>query len=279
MLTLNPTFDFSILIPTRKRTKLLHRAINSILDTKSSETTIEFVLGIDDDDIDTQEYLREVLVKELQEKNIVLRAYISPRAGYNKLHTYFNNLGFHSMGRWMLLCSDDSLMLDKNWDLEIKKWDGQFKLLRFKENHNDHPYALFPCLPRDWIMLFEKFSEATQIDGWISQICYLNDIVQNLESRMYHDRYDITGNNFDEVVQDKLSTFKEQGKDENPSNPLDVNHPDNVRIRMQWAAKLNWYLKQIGQGTDWFDRFIFDKSFDVWSKFKEADKNNQCWVR
>lgn len=263
------------MLPTRKRTALLKRSIDSLLSTVSSIQNIELLVIIDDDDQESDAYVNGPLLEELKQKGVFARFFKVTRLGYNNLHQYYNHLAINSMGKWLLLWNDDATMSNKDWDLEIMKYTGQFKLLRFKENHLDHPNALFPCVPRDWVMLFDKLSDVVEIDSWISQICYLNDIVQNLESEIFHDRHDITNNNYDEVVQDKMASYEEL--DEN--NPERMIHPSKVDLKLQWAAKVNWYLKQTGQGNDWFDKFILDKDFDAWSKFKEADKNNQCFIK
>lgn len=267
------------MLPTRGRPELVEKSINSLIDTASANNKYEILIAIDDDDQETIDYLNNNLLPSSGEKKIDIKVFIYKRAGYKNLHLYYNELAKMSAGEWLLLWNDDAIMVDKNWDLEIAKYDGQFKLLRFKENHNDHPNALFPCVPRDWIMLFDMLSPIVQVDSWISQICYLNDIVENINCSIFHDRYDITGNNNDITAQEKLNSFETAEITESNSNNVDdISHPSKVDLKIHWAHKVYWYLHKVNQGNDWFDKFIHDPNFDAWIKFKEADKNNQCFV-
>ena len=275
MITLYSGVNISIMLPTRKRVALLKRSLESILSTVSDITNIEILFAVDDDDVETLEYINNIVIPEFNARNIIAKIFIMQRMGYNKLHHYYNYLAYNSMGKWLLLWNDDAIMCDNGWDLEIMKYDGQFKLLRFQENHFDHPNALFPCVPRDWVMLFDRLSDVPEIDSWVSQICYLNDIVENIQSKIFHDRHDITNNNYDEVVRDKLSSFNES----DDSDISSMVHPKMLELKVQWAAKVSWYLEKTNQNNGWFAKFILDKNFDAWSKFKIADKHNQCYVK
>lgn len=261
----------SILIPTRKRVDLLRRSINSLIDTASTVQGIDILIGIDNDDTETNDYLQNELVPYLNEKNASMRAFSFDRMGYKNLHQYANFLAKESHGEWIILWNDDAIMKTKNWDKKIMKYTGKFKVLRFKDNHNSHPNSIFPCVPRDWLVLFETFSPHQVSDSWISQIAYLTGIMQNChEVYAYHDRFDLVGSEPDEV------SLEREFLDNDPSKPGDLNHIDQLNLKVAWATRLTWYLTKIGQNPGWFDAWLADPDFDIWATHKANDPNKQC---
>jgi hypothetical protein len=154
----------------------------------------------------------------------------------------------NSKGAWIITWNDDALMETQDWDKEIVSYTGQFKLLAFKDNHNQHPYSIFPILPRDWLTLFGCISPQQAIDAWVSQVCYLNDCFQRIESVVTHDRHDLTGNNND-------TTYAEREFLEGDPNRVgDAFHPEMVALKEIYARKVDWFLKAIGQNTGHFDK-------------------------
>ena len=267
------TARISVMIPTRKRTDLLKKSIDSLVDNASSVDGIDILLAVDDDDTITNEFLTNELVAHLNEKNVSMRAFSFARLGYKNLNQYANYLAHESNGEWLILWNDDAVMQTKDWDLKIMEYAGQFKVLRFKDNHDEHPNAIFPCVPRDWIALFETFSPHQASDSWVSQIGYLTGIMQNCpEIECYHGRYDLVGIEPDEVYQER------EFLDNDPSNPEDLNHINQLNLKVAWAAKLNWYLKKIGQNPGWFDKWLADPNFNIWARLEEVDINNQCFI-
>lgn len=264
----------SVMFPTRNRVDLLRKSLNSLIDKASSMVGIEILIAIDDDDQATIDFVNNELVPEYNERNIVMKAYTFPRLGYSQFNRYMNYMADESEGNWLFLWNDDAIMVTENWDLEIEKYNGQFKVLRFKDNHNEHPNAIFPCIPKDWVILFGTYSPQMHVDSWISQIAYLVDIMETVhEIEIIHDRHDLTGAPEDATAKER--EFKEN----DPEDPDDINHPNQLMLKVEWAQKLNWYLHQIGQNTGWFDNFRKDPTFDVWSKFRDNDPNKQCYSR
>lgn len=263
----------SVMIPTRKRTESLEKSVQSLIDNASSMEGIEFLIAIDEDDPESINFVSDKLVGKLNELKIAMRAYTFPRLGYVNLHNYINTLSNQSEGNWLFVWNDDAIMQSKNWDLEIEKFNGQMKVLRFKDNHNEHPNAIFPCVPRDWLMLFEQYSPHPHIDTWVSQIGYLTDCMQNVPSvEIFHDRHDLTGAEEDQTAKERELLIS------NPEDPRDINHVDFLDKKVAWSMKLNWYLHKTNQNTGWFDKFMQDRTFDVWAKYKEIDVNKQCFI-
>jgi glycosyltransferase involved in cell wall biosynthesis len=225
--------SISILLPTRKRVPLLKKCVESLLDNASDPSKIQLLYGVDDDDQDTIDFLKD-------DKHPARSVIKFPRQGYENLHLYNNALGAYAQGNWIMFFNDDAIMQTKNWDLEINKFDGQFKLLKVKEQ-TGHPYSIFPIVPYDWFRCLDHLSLHGQNDAWVSEIAYMLDIMQKVDINVFHDRADITGNNDDD-------TFKERiYKEGNPDQEGDLHHQKMVNSRFADASKLSWFLEKIGQ--------------------------------
>jgi hypothetical protein len=263
-----PTKDISVLVPSRDRPELLFKSIKSMIETADDVSRIEFLVAIDDDDQNTIDYINNNLLPYFDSNDIISTVFAMPRAGYGRLNEYVNFLGGHSSGQWLLFWNDDAVMKSMGWDTEIVSHNGELKILRFKDNHKEHPYAIFPIIPRDWFILFECCSPQQQSDAWISQVGYLCDCVERLESEVVHDRYDLTGNNNDTVYQTRVY------HEGNIDNPLDLNHPKFHVLKQHYAAKWNWVMNLAGQGTGWWEK-IQAGEVNPWEKMLANDPNNQ----
>lgn len=266
-----PEKEISILLPTRERPELSFNSLKTLIDTADNINDIEFLVAIDDDDKVSEDYYRDTVVPWFEEQDIDLTVYQVPRWGYGELNQYINFLGVNSTGRWLIFWNDDAKMISQGWDQEVLEHSGEFGVLRFTDNHNDHPYAIFPIVPRDWLTLFETLSPQQQTDAWISQVAYLADAVVRLKSECVHDRADLTGNNDDVVYQTRVY------HEGNPDNPKDLNHPKFHVLKQHWAGKLAWIRKLLGQDTGHWDRAMAGE-VDPWQKMMENDPNNQIAV-
>jgi len=105
-------------------------------------------------------------------------------------------------------------------------------------------------------------------DAWLSQNAYCVDIWERIDIDVVHDRADLTGNNLD-------ATYKQRELLEgNPNNPRDFHYPGLAALRMNECEKLDAYLKEIGQGNDWWTR-VKAGNQDPWEKLKANDPNDQ----
>lgn len=238
----------SVLLPTRGRTEALKKSLQSLLDTASNTSRIEIMLGVDEDDTVVTEYIQTEIAPILQQAGVNCKAQVFKPLGYDNLHTYVNTLASAATGEWLFFWNDDAIMLSDNWDNEICKYNGQFKLLAPKDNHNGHPYAILPIVPIDWFKLMDHLSLNAQNDAWLSHIAYMLDIFERIDVEFLHDRADITGNNDDE-------TFKNRKyKEGNPDDPADFGHAGMQQARVRSAFKIAWFLDKIGQKSEWWER-------------------------
>ena len=93
-------------------------------------------------------------------------------------------------------------MQTKGWDEVVRSYDGQFKCLAPKDNH-DHPFAIFPLIPADWFTLCDAWSINAQNDTWVSVIARMNGIFERVDIEILHDPADLTGGNDDPTFADR----------------------------------------------------------------------------
>lgn len=239
----------SILLPTRGRTNILLKSIKTLVEKASDPSRLELLLGIDEDDTETKEFLQTEVAEYLKEHQVECRASVFKPLGYTKLHNYVNVLASTARGDWLFFWNDDGLMNSEGWDDAIEAHNGEFKLLAPTDNHDGHPYAIFPIVPIDWFILMEHLSQNAQNDTWLSHIAYMLDIFERIEGVNFtHDRADLTGNNNDETFQNR------KYMEGNPSDPEDFGHPDMQQARVRTAHKIAWFLEKIGQKSEWWER-------------------------
>lgn len=229
----------SIILPTRGRTNgALQASLASLLDNADDCARIEIMLGVDEDDADTINWVNDEAADFVKGYGCACKAKIFKPLGYTKLNVYVNLLCHASTGDWLFLWNDDALMQTKGWDTEVRSYDGQFKCLAPKDNH-DHPFAIFPLIPADWFTLCDAWSVNAQNDTWVSVIAKMTGTFERIDIEVMHDRADMTGANDDETFANR------QYMEGNPANPEDFNHPSMQQARMHHASKIDWFLKKM----------------------------------
>jgi hypothetical protein len=260
-------YKIAIILPTRGRTKALTDSLIGLLEKAANLDSIQVLLGLDTDDAVGIAHFQESLQPQLDEMGVSYTAMTFEPLGYSRLNEYINTLSKNSDADWIFFWNDDALMESQDWDLEIIKHTGKFKLLAV-HTHHDHPYSIFPIVPRAWLDLIGHLSLHSMTDAWLSQIAYLVDIWERIEIQVLHDRADLTGNNLD-------ATFKQRELLEgNPSNPRDFHNPSVSALRMAEVEKIHAYLKSIGVASDWWDRVKLQQQ-DPWENLRKNDPNNQ----
>jgi hypothetical protein len=158
-------------------------------------------------------------------------------------------------------------METQGWDTEIMKYQGQFKLLAV-HTHRDHPYSIFPIVPRKWYELVGYLSPHSVGDAWLSQQAYMLDIWERIPVWALHDRADITGNNNDD-------TYKERAQLEGrPMDENDFHSVQQIELRHYDCAKLAQYMHEQGLSTEFFRR-VWTGEQDPWEKLAKNDVNKQ----
>ena len=233
------TPKISILLPTRKRTEAVIKSISSLLANAKDPASIEILIAYDDDDDESRTFFSETWFPFLEQCGTTSKVFETERFGYLRLYKYVNFLAEQASGDWIMFWNDDALMLTENWDEEITKNDGYFGLLRMPCVTMNHPFALFPIIPREWVDLFGLVSPVNHSDWWIYNVTVPAGQMKNIPVNVYHDRADVTGGNNDETFQEQ--SYAADGKD--PTNPEDYAHPQRQKDLRDWIFKLTERVK------------------------------------
>jgi hypothetical protein len=247
----------------------LERSIMTLTDRVSNPSDIEIMLAFDEDDVVSTEYFQDHIASRIDSQGVNYTALQTPRLGYMRLNVYVNLLAKHAQGHWLMFWNDDAVMQTQDWDLRIREHDGHFRVLRMP-THNQHPYAIFPILPREWYDIFGYVSDHQISDAWVSQIAYMLDIMHNIAVDVVHDRHDLTGNNKDDTFHQRVML---EGR---PSDPRDFNHITWRQRRVNDARRICQLLESRGLDMSWFQSVITGKQ-DPWAKMisAEYDPNRQ----
>jgi len=264
----NP-IDISILLPTRGRPKPLEQCLRTLLDQAKDPSRIEVMLAFDNDDTENINYFTEVIQPYLDDLGVEYSAIQFERLGYMRLNEYLNELAQHSQGSWLFFWNDDAVMKTQDWDQVIRDNAQEFYLLRAETNH-EHPYAIFPILPKKWVEITGHLSPHQINDAWTSQVAWMLDIVKTIPVMIHHERYDLTGENLDETFKERIMLENMPGND-----PRDFNHISWRKRRIEETAKLADYLDGIGRDTTWFRDSMTGKNSDIWARMVLQDPHKR----
>ena len=261
-------FDLSLLLATRGRTDALSRSVASVFELADHPERIQILFGFDRDDAQGLAHWNQVLRPWLDQHGHNYIAMKFEPMGYTSLHIYNNKMAQQARGEWFVIWNDDAVMETRGWDTEILRHRDEFRLLAFR-THQDHPYSIFPILPRQWFDMFGYISPHPTQDGWLSQQAYMLNILERIPAWVKHDRYDLTGNNLDETFRNRRMLEGQL------DDPRDFHSPQQNELRNRDAAKIAEYLrKERGQDMSFWDNIWTGKQ-DPWEKLKLNDINHQ----
>jgi hypothetical protein len=261
-----PEYSIAVLLPTRSRTHALTTSVTSIVDLADDISRVQLIFGFDDDDTVGLDHFTTVIQPYLDKHNVSYEAQSFRSMGYAGLNRYYNHLAKSSNADWLFVWNDDAVMETQGWDSVIEQYTGEFKLLKV-HTHNDHPYSIFPIMPRAWYDLMDHLSRHQMIDAELSQLAFLLDIMQVIEVDVVHNQVELT--------KDATDPLKPKVRFEgNPNNPYDFHNPKVQAQRMQDSSIVSNYMKTIGLDTSWWESVISGK-VNAWEKLIELDVNNQ----
>jgi len=260
----NPNIDISVLLPVRGRPIPMEQCLHTLINTATKPERIEVLIAFDDDDTDTIDYFVDVIAPYLDTKGVTYSAMQFKRLGYIRLNEYLNELANHSTGKWIFFWNDDAVMTTAGWDDVIREHNDRFTLLRAETNH-EHPYAIFPILPRKWVELTGNISPHQINDAWTSQIGWMLDIVTTIPVMIEHERFDLTGKNDDDVFRNRPML------EGNPAHPRDFNHITWRKRRIQDAMTIANYLVTLGYDLTHF-KLGLENKINIWEKMIKLDK-------
>lgn len=225
----------SVLLPTRNRIDLVNRSVQSLLDTATNPADIEILVAFDSDDNESQDYFNSDKWQEfINSYGSNARVFETEPWGYSALNKYYNFLAEQSTGRWLLIWNDDALMKSTGWDEHITNNQDFVGMLHMTCENYRPKFALFPLINRVWLDVFGYVGE-NPVDSWIHHISMEAKAIQRIDPIVYHDRYDMTGNNYDDTYANRnTGEIKKKYKSEESKN-----------LRHQWAQKLIDYRSKL----------------------------------
>lgn len=205
----------SVILPTRKRSKLVERSVRSLLETADNPAQVEILIAYDSDDQESKQYFNSQkwndLIGNFGASSQVIESH---PWGYSELHQYCNALAKVSKGQWLMLWNDDAVMRTEKWDNYITENQGYLGMLHMSTENFREALTLFPVVPRKWIDIFGTYSQTNLCDSWIQDVCEQADAVRAIPVKVFHDRFDVTGNNGDETYQNRYYKKKRHNSDE-----------------------------------------------------------------
>ena len=260
-------YKIAVMLPTRGRTTALKLSIISVFNRVLDIDGVQLLLAFDNDDEVGLKYFSESIQPWMEQKGIHYTVMVFEPMGYVGLNRYYNGLAAQASADWLFVWNDDALMETTGWDKIISDHTGEFKLLKIHV-HREHPYSIFPIVPKEWYDLFGFFSRHQMIDAELSQIAYMLDLMEIVEIYATHDRHDLTGSNAD-------LTFKNREILEgNPSSPKDFHHPSYGNGRLVDAEKIASYLMSKGKDLTFWQNVKLGQQ-DPCEKLKKNDINKQ----
>lgn len=261
-------YSIAVLLPTRGRTTGLTQSVFSIVEKAKQPDRIEFVFGFDQDDQIGLDHFSSVVQPWLDDKNITYQALSFESMGYTGLNLYYNTLAMATSADWLFVWNDDAVMDTANWDEIVREHENKFVVLKV-HTHNEHPYSIFPIVPKKYFELLGVLSRHQMIDAEISQNAYMLDIMQIVDIHVTHEQSELTGK------QDSTSRKKTRFEN-NPSDPRDFHHKKIVDVRFADCRALAAHMKSQNLDTTFFEK-IWTGEQDPWEKLKKNDVNGAMY--
>ena len=157
---------FSILISTRNRVKLLSKSLKSISENTKDKKSIEILIAIDKDDLNSINYIQ----KAIKKFSFSIKMIISPRgAAYKDNPKRLKKLIKISSGEIFFYFADDFIINSKDWDIELQNQinrlpDDGIYLITAKHNQKNSNWPLCQIISRRWYNITKKFSNCYETD-------------------------------------------------------------------------------------------------------------------
>jgi len=238
---MNPNSDkISIIIPTRKRPNNIERLFNSLINTADEPNNLEICLYLDDDDVDTINYISNKYIND----NRVLY-FVGPRIVLSQM---WNEAYKLATGNIIMHGGDDLIFRSKSWDSIVRKAFNNFPdkilLVYGRDGIKDKELATHSFIHRRWIevsgFFLPPYFTSDYNDTWLDNVsqkvgrrCYLPEVFTE------HMHYSVGKAVKDENTIERYVRANKQ----NPKNLyLSLEHE-----RLEHAYKLNKYIKNFSQ--------------------------------
>ena len=261
-------YNVAILLPTRGRTSGLTNSVTSMVDHAHHPDRIQFIFGFDDDDTVGLEHFENAIRPFLDDHQIDYEAQVFASMGYEGLNLYYNHLAKATNADWLFVWNDDATMETPAWDTVVTKYTGQFRILKV-HTHNEHPYSIFPIVPRLWFDTLGVLSRHQMIDAEVSQNAYMLDVIEIVDITVTHEQSELTG-------QHDATSRRKNRFEGNPEDPRDFHFVHTARQRIADCKTLNEVKRSLNLDTEFLER-ILDGKQDPWKKLKANDINHHMF--
>jgi len=178
----------SFLIPSYNRPQNLYNTINSIINNVYND--YEILIRCNDDDYNTinDTDINSLLYTYHNNLKLIVGDKLN---GYNSLHEFYNELASVSTGDFICLYSDDMVVLNKNFDLELNKYSGDnihyFLHNKVRGKSSDSGDYYFPIISRKLKnILNNKLSPIYLYDGYMLEYARQTNIMRRLNIDIEH---------------------------------------------------------------------------------------------
>ena len=259
-------YSVAVLLPTRSRTSALTDSVTSIISQAHNRSCVQMLFGFDNDDHVGLDHFENVIQPFLDDHDVAYQAQAFESMGYAGLNRYYNYLAKSADADWLFVWNDDAVMDTLGWDQVVASYTGQFKLLKV-HTHNEHPYSIFPIVPRTWYNLFGHMSRHQMIDAELSQMAFVLDLMQVIDVDVTHNQVELTK----DVTDPLKPKIRFEG---NPVNPYDFHNMAVQQQRYQDCDQVANYMKSVGLDTTWWENVKAGRQ-DPWEKLQQLDINKQ----
>jgi len=198
----------TMLLPTRKRTAMVKKSITTVLELANNPTCIHIAIAYDSDDDESDNYFTSNAWKLLVENTgATQEVHKIERLGWTALHEYYNFLATNIVSDWYFIWNDDAFMQTQGWDNEIIEHKHYQGLISMECNGKRPDSTLFPCVSKQWVDTFGMIG-MNPVDQWIQDITYEIGCYKRINSKIFHDHFQFTGNNDDEVYKETATSKK-----------------------------------------------------------------------
>jgi hypothetical protein len=164
----------TVMLLARERLMGMIKTLHSFIDEADNVDDIEFLVGLDFDDIfcitELQSYQNRVW------PNIQFRYHIfEKRRPWGELYECWNQMAADAKGEWLHFATDDMCNTTKHWDKIVKdRYRGKFVHIRTMVfdgmGGHTHPCATVPYVNRKFYDIMGHVAHNMQIDLWMGDI-------------------------------------------------------------------------------------------------------------
>jgi len=163
----------SIILPSYKRPSLLiNRTIKSIFNTTKSYNNIELLIGLNDNDDISKNYINNSKYLKKLKQLFNIKIFYYKNISYYTINNILNDLALRSSGKYIYFIDDDMKMLTKNWDVKLLKLKVPKLVIIYFKDINCWGYC-HPIISRELFkVLGNKFSYLKLNDAYYLHLAY-----------------------------------------------------------------------------------------------------------